>query len=78
MRQMIVGEILGADTDSGSGGAASEFEDYSEGGGGGTTTTNMPQQKAKHRLQQVVDYQPGNRLKEGPQIFILLSVQQKV
>jgi len=39
---------------------------------------SKPQQKSKHRLQQVADYQPGDRLKEGIQIFILLSVQQKV
>ena len=37
-----------------------------------------PQQKSKHRLQHVADYQPGDRIKEGTQIFILLSVQQKV
>jgi hypothetical protein len=37
-----------------------------------------PQQKSKHRLQQVADYHPGDHLKEGTQIFILLSVQQKV
>jgi len=36
------------------------------------------QPKLNHRLQQVADYQPGDRLKEGTQIFILLSVQQKV
>jgi len=30
------------------------------------------------RWQQVVDYKPSDRLKEGTQIFILLSVQQKV
>jgi hypothetical protein len=35
------------------------------------------QQKSNHRLQQVADYQPGDRLKEGTQIFILLLVQQK-
>jgi len=39
---------------------------------------DKPQQKQKHRLQQVVDYQTGDHLKEGTQIFILLSVQQKV
>jgi hypothetical protein len=33
---------------------------------------------ANHRLQQVVDYQPGDCLKEGTEIFILLSVQQKL
>jgi tRNA U34 5-carboxymethylaminomethyl modifying GTPase MnmE/TrmE len=39
---------------------------------------NKPQHKSKHRLQQVMDYQPGDRLKEGTQIFIVLSVQQEV
>jgi len=38
-----------------------------------------PQHKTNHRLQQVADdYHPGDRLKEGTQIFILSSVQQKV
>jgi len=39
---------------------------------------SKPQQKLNHRLQQVVDYKPGDRLKEGTQIYILLSIQQKV
>ena len=39
---------------------------------------SKPQQKAKHRLRQAADHQPGDHLKEGIQIFILLSVQQKV
>jgi len=43
-----------------------------------TNNNNKPQQKSKYRLQWVADYQPGDRLKEGTQIFILLSVQQKV
>jgi hypothetical protein len=39
---------------------------------------NKPQQKTNHGLQQVAeDYQPGECLKEGTQIFILLLVQQK-
>jgi hypothetical protein len=37
-----------------------------------------PQQKLKCRLKQVADYLPEDRLKEGTQIFILLSVQEKV
>ena len=40
-----------------------------------------PKQKSNHTLQQVADYQPGDHLKEGTQIFILLliqAVQQKV
>ena len=39
---------------------------------------SKPQQKLEDRLQQVADYQPGDRLKEGTQISIPLSVQQKV
>jgi hypothetical protein len=39
---------------------------------------NKPQQKSKHRLQQVMDYQPGDCLKEGTQILIHLSVLQKM
>ena len=34
--------------------------------------------KLNHSLQQVADYQPGDRLKKGTQIFTLLSVQQQV
>jgi len=34
--------------------------------------------KLNQRLQQVADHQPGDRLKEGTQIFILLLVQQKL
>jgi len=37
-----------------------------------------PQQKLKHRLQQVAHYQLQHRLKEGTQIFNLLSAKQKV
>ena len=38
-----------------------------------------PKQKANYRLQQEVeDYQPGDRLKEGTQILILSLDQQKV
>jgi len=37
-----------------------------------------PQQKSKHRLQQVADYDPGDHLKEETQIFILLLAQQTV
>jgi hypothetical protein len=43
-----------------------------------SSSSSKPQQKSKHRLQQVVEYQPGDCLKEGTQLFILLSVQQKV
>jgi hypothetical protein len=40
---------------------------------------SKPQHKINHRLQQVAeDYHPGDHLKEETQMFILLSVQQKV
>ena len=40
---------------------------------------SKPQHKTNHRLQQVAeDYKPGDCLKEGTQMFILLLVQQKV
>jgi len=42
------------------------------------SSSSKPQQKLKHRLQQVAAYQPGDCLKEGIQIFTLLSDQQKV
>ena len=38
---------------------------------------NKPQQKLNPRLQQVADYQPGNRLSEGTQIFILSVIATK-
>ena len=38
---------------------------------------NKPQQKLNHRLQHVADFQPGNRLSEGAQIFILSVVAAK-
>jgi len=44
----------------------------------GSSSSSKPQQKSKHRLQQVADHQCGDHLKEGTQIFILLLVQQKV
>ena len=62
---------------------------FEEGGGGeggewgGEEKQQYKQQlqastKLNHKLQQMADYQPGDRLKEGTQIFILLSVQPKV
>jgi len=71
-----ISEIVVADTDSESDAKASNV-DYSE-----EEEEKQQQQqlqasaKSKHKLQQVADYQPGDRLKKG--IFILLSVQQKV
>jgi len=43
-----------------------------------TILSSKQQQKSNHRLQLVADYQPEDHPKEGIQIFILLSVQQKV
>jgi len=71
-------EILVADTDSESGSEASNFENYFEEQEEEKDQQQQQQQKPKHRLQRVADYQPWDHLKEGTQIFILLSVQQKV
>jgi hypothetical protein len=84
-----ISEILVADTNLESGAEASDVEhDFEEveGGSGGSddddnnnhNNNNKPQQKSKHKLQQVMDYQPGDCLKEGTQIFILMLVQQEV
>jgi len=63
------------------------FEEEGGGGEGGEWGGEEKQQykqqlqastKLNHKLQQMADYQPGDRLKEGTQIFILLSVQPKV
>jgi len=77
----VISEILVADTNSESGFEPSNFEDYFDEEDEEEDhhhNNKNPQQKWKHRQQQVADYQPGDRLKEGTQIFILLSVQQKV
>jgi len=34
----------------------------------GNNNNSKPQQKSKHRLQRVADYQPGDRIKEGTNI----------
>ena len=68
-----------ADTDSESDAKASDIDYFEE-----EEEEQQQQQqqqasaKSNNRLQQVADYQPGDRLKKGTQIFILLSVQQKV
>ena len=72
-----ISEILVADSDPESGSEASDFEEYFE-EEDEEVQQQQQQQKSKHRLQQVVDYRHGDHLKEGTQIFILLSVQQKV
>jgi hypothetical protein len=43
-----------------------------------STTITARLNRNRNRLQQVAEYQPGDCLKEGTQIFILLLVQQKV
>ena len=77
-----ISEILVADTDSESGSEDSDFEEHFEEEEkkkrNNKNSSSKPQQKLIHRLQQVADYRPGDRLKEGTQIFILLLVQQKV
>ena len=81
-------EILVADTDSESCAETSvfedEFEEEEEEEQQQQQQEQLQQQQQQaseknHRLQQVAeDYQIGDGLKEGTQIFILLSVQHKV
>jgi len=85
IKEEAISEILVADTNSKSGAEASDVEDKmdeeieeeEEEATAADDNNKKPWQNTNHRLQQVVDYQPGDRLKEGTQIFILLSVQQK-
>ena len=82
--EKAIREILVADTDFESGAEVSNFDNFEEEEGKEeedeeeNNISSKPQQKSNHRLQQVADYQTGDCLKEGTQIFILLSVQQKV
>ena len=72
-----ISEILVADSDWESDAEASDVDYFEE---------EVEQQKqqlqasanSNHRLQQGAYYQPGDSLKKGTQISILLSVQQKV
>jgi len=86
-----IGEILVADTDSKSGSEANDLDYFEEEEDKEDQHHRRHHHHHHHRQQQqqasaeietqaaiVVDYQPGDRLKEGTQIFILLSVQQKV
>jgi len=73
-----ISEILVADTDSESGSEASDTEnDFEE----EEEEEDQQQQQVSADIEtqaaKVVDYQPGDRLKEGTQIFILFSVQQR-
>jgi hypothetical protein len=64
-----ISEILVPDTNSKSGAKA----------GGGGDGENKHEQNNNHKLQKVAkDYQPGDCLKEGTPILILLSFQPKV
>jgi len=73
-----ISEILVADTVSESDVKASNFDHFEEEEEERQQQQLQASAKSNHRLQQVTDYQPGDRLNEGTQIFILLSVQQKV
>ena len=71
-----ISEILVADSDWESDAEASDVDYFEE-------EVEQKQQlqasaNSNHRLQQGAYYQPGDCLKKGTQISILLSVQQKV
>jgi len=73
-----ISEIVVADTDSESDAKASDVDYFEEEEEEQQKQQLQASAKSNHRLQQVADYQPRDRLKKGTQIFILLSVQQKV
>jgi len=69
-------EILVADSDSESGAEVSDVEEEEE-----QQQQILQQASAQDKPQAAKvaeDYQPRDRLKEGTQMFILLSIQQKV
>ena len=81
LEEDAISEILVAD-DSESDAEASKVEDYFEDEEEEEEQQQQQQPqasgKSNHRLQQLADYQPGDHLKKGTQIFILLSDLQKV
>jgi hypothetical protein len=79
LEEEAISEILVADTDSETGAEASNVEDkFKKEEEEKKNSSSKPKQKMNHRLQQdVKDYQPGDHLKEGTQIFILSLDQQK-
>jgi len=78
LEEDAISEILVADTDSESDAKASDVNYFEEEEEEQQQQQLQASAKSNHRLQQLADYQPGDRFKEGTQIFILLSVQQKV
>jgi len=73
-----ISEIVVADTDSESDAKASDVDYFEEEEEEQQQQQLRASAKSNHKLQQVADYQPRDHLKKGTQIFILLSVQQKV
>jgi hypothetical protein len=75
--EQAISEILIADTDSESGDEAGDVEEYFE----EDEEEEQEEQPASAEVEpQAIsgDYQPGDCLKEGTQIFICLLVHQKV
>jgi len=77
LEEHAISEIVVADSNLESDAKASDV-DYSEEEEEQQQQQLQASAKSNHRLQQVADYQPGDHLKEETQIFIVLSVQQKV
>jgi len=78
LEEDAISEILVADTDSESDAKACNVDYFEEEEEEEQKQHLQASAKSNHRLQQVADYEPGDHLNEGTQIFILLSVQQKV
>jgi hypothetical protein len=65
-----ISEILVANTDSEPGSEASDFEDYFEEEEEEEEQQQQQRASAEVETQAATAYQPGDRLKEGTQIFI--------
>jgi len=78
LEEDAISEILVADSDLESDAKASDVDYFEEEEEEQQQQQLQASDKSNHKLQQVADYQPGDCLKKGTKIYILLSVQQKV
>jgi len=76
LEEDAISEILVADSNSESDAKASDVDYFEEEEEEQQQQQLQASAESNHRLQQVAYYQPGDCLKRGRQIFILLSVQQ--
>jgi hypothetical protein len=78
LEEEAISEILVADTGSESGAEGRDVEDNFVEEEDEQQQHQQASAEVESQPAEVADYQPGDHFKEGTQIFILLSVQQKV